>query len=92
MNLDSNKVDKFKVDVWSHTDSGGIELTVTETDKSSGIFEGTVLNFEPFVPTANLGIDIGRSGMNTPIQENYFRFTLGFTFNDDEWFVKRKYN
>jgi predicted secreted protein with PEFG-CTERM motif len=42
MNLDSNKVDKFKVDVWSHTDSGGIELTVTETDKSSGIFEGTV--------------------------------------------------
>jgi len=39
-----------------------------------------------------LGIDIGRSGMNTPIQENYFRFTLGFTFNDDEWFVKRKYN
>ena len=42
MNLDSNKVDKFKVDVWSHTDSGGIQLTVTETDKSSGIFEGTV--------------------------------------------------
>jgi len=48
--------------------------------------------FQRKVSHANLGIDIGRSGMNTSIQENYIRFTLGFTFNDDEWFVKRKYN
>ena len=48
--------------------------------------------FQRKVSHANLGLDIGRSGMNTPIQENYLRVTLGFTFNDDEWFVKRKYN
>lgn len=48
--------------------------------------------FQRKVSHANLGIDLGRSGANTPIQENYVRFTLGFTFNDDEWFVKRKYN
>lgn len=48
--------------------------------------------FQRKISHANLGIDIGRSGMNTSISENYFRFTLGFTFNDDEWFVKRKYN
>lgn len=48
--------------------------------------------FQRKVSHANLGVDIGRSGMDTPIQENYVRFTFGFTFNDDEWFVKRKYN
>lgn len=65
-----------------------------EQIKSQGITFGMGLPFifQRKVSHANLGLDIGRSGMNTPIQENYFRFTLGFTFNDDEWFVKRKYN
>lgn len=62
--------------------------------KSQGVTFGMGLPFvfQRKVSHANLGIDLGRSGMNTPIQENYVRFTLGFTFNDDEWFVKRKYN
>ncbi|WP_179372602.1 hypothetical protein [Nitrosopumilus ureiphilus] len=42
MNLNSEKVDNFDVDVWSDTDFAGIDLTMTETDVSSGIFEGTV--------------------------------------------------
>ena len=65
-----------------------------EQIKSQGITFGMGLPFifQRKVSHANLGVDIGRSGMNTPIQENYIRFTLGFTFNDDEWFVKRKYN
>ena len=42
MNLNPESVDNFAVDVWSDTDSGGIDLTVTETNEATGIFEGTV--------------------------------------------------
>ena len=42
MNLDPEAVDNFSVDVWSDSDAGGINLTVTETDETTGIFEGTV--------------------------------------------------
>lgn len=41
---------------------------------------------------ANLGIDLGRRGQGSPLSESYARFTLSFTFNDDEWFIKRKYD
>ncbi|BDQ30147.1 beta strand repeat-containing protein [Nitrosopumilus zosterae] len=42
MNLDPESVDNFNVDVWSDSDAGGIDLTVTETNEATGIFEGTV--------------------------------------------------
>ncbi|MGY5144587.1 MAG: beta strand repeat-containing protein [Candidatus Nitrosopumilus sp. bin_32a] len=42
MNLDPESVDNFDVDVWSDSDAGGIDLTVTETNEATGIFEGTV--------------------------------------------------
>ena len=42
MNLDPEAVDNFDVDVWSDSDAGGIDLTVTETNVATGIFEGTV--------------------------------------------------
>ena len=42
MNLNPEAVDNFEVDVWSDSDSGGIGLTVTETNEATGIFEGTV--------------------------------------------------
>ena len=42
MNLDPEAVDNFEVDVWSDSDAGGIDLTVTETNEATGIFEGTV--------------------------------------------------
>ncbi len=42
MNLDPEAVDNFLVDVWSDSDAGGIDLTVTETNEATGIFEGTV--------------------------------------------------
>jgi len=42
MNLNPEAVDNFNVDVWSDSDAGGIDLTVTETNESTGIFEGTV--------------------------------------------------
>ncbi len=42
MNLNPDRIDNFDIDVWSDSDPGGIDLTVTETDDSTGIFEGTV--------------------------------------------------
>ena len=42
MNLDPEAVDNFDVDIWSDSDAGGIDLTVTETNEATGIFEGTV--------------------------------------------------
>jgi hypothetical protein len=42
MNLDPEAVNNFSVDVWSDSDAGGIDLTVTETNEATGIFEGTV--------------------------------------------------
>ena len=42
MNLDPEAVDNFDVDVWSDSDAGGIDLTMTETNVATGIFEGTV--------------------------------------------------
>ena len=42
MNLDSEKIDNFAVDVWSDSDVTGVDLTVTETNEATGIFEGTI--------------------------------------------------
>jgi len=42
LNIDPLQLDSFDVDVFSETDAGGIALTVTETNRGSGIFVGTV--------------------------------------------------
>ena len=42
MNLNPEAVDNFEINVWSDSDAGGIDLTMTETNEATGIFEGTV--------------------------------------------------
>ena len=42
MNLNPEAIDNFDIDVWSESDAGGIDLTVTETGEMTGIFEGRV--------------------------------------------------
>ena len=42
MNLNNDTVENFTVELWSDSDSGGIDLTVTETSEASGEFEGVV--------------------------------------------------
>ncbi len=39
----------------------------------------------------NLGIEAGRFGSNSTISETFVRMTLGFTFNDNSWFFKRRF-
>lgn len=41
---------------------------------------------------ANIGFTFGRKGSGSLIEENFAKMSFGFTFNDDEWFIKRKYN
>ncbi len=40
----------------------------------------------------NLGVEAGVRGMDLPVTERFVKISLGVTFNDDEWFLKRKYN
>lgn len=44
------------------------------------------------VSHVNLGLNAGVRGQGTPISEKFVKISLGVTFNDDEWFLKRKYN
>ena len=48
--------------------------------------------FQRKTSTVNLGITAGTRGVNAPIHEKFVRFSLGVSFNDDEWFLQRKYN
>ena len=41
---------------------------------------------------ANLGLEFGSRGKGTPIEETFAKINFSFTFNDDEWFIKRKYD
>jgi len=44
--------------------------------------------------TIDLGIKIGTRGVvaQNLLQENYFRVYFGVTFNDNQWFIKRKFD
>ena len=42
MNVNSDRIDTFDISVWSNSDVGGINLTMIETDETTGIFQGEV--------------------------------------------------
>ncbi len=39
----------------------------------------------------NAAFELGKIGAGTPIEETYFRVTVGFTMNDNTWFYKRRF-
>lgn len=39
----------------------------------------------------NTSLEVGHLGAGTPIQETYFRLTVGFCLNDNSWFYKRRF-
>lgn len=53
---------------------------------------GLPFNFQRKISNANIGVELGLRGRNTPIKEEYIKFTLSFNFSDDEWFLKSRYN
>lgn len=44
------------------------------------------------VSFVDLGFEFGQFGAKDILTENYFKFTLGLTLNDNSWFFKRKFN
>ena len=80
MNLNPEAVDNFDVTVWSDTDGGGIDLTVTETNDATGIFEGTVF----------FGVGVDTSGHRLRVVEGdtvtaqYYDNTLPAPFKETE--------
>lgn len=40
----------------------------------------------------NTGLVAGKRGLQTDVSEYFVKIMFGVTFNDDEWFLKRKYN
>ena len=48
--------------------------------------------FQRKISHANLGLKFGLKGQGTLIEERFMRISFSFNFNDDEWFIKRKYN
>lgn len=51
------------------------------------------LKFKRFA-NMNLAFNLGQRGsiLNNNIKETYFKTTFGFSFNDGNWFIKRKYD
>jgi hypothetical protein len=41
---------------------------------------------------SNIGVELGRLGIGSPIGETYMRITAAFTLNDNTWFYKRKFD
>jgi hypothetical protein len=39
-----------------------------------------------------LAFELGQFGISDILEENYVKFTLGFSLNDNTWFFKRKFN
>ena len=72
MNLNPEAVDNFDVDVWSDSDSGGINLTITETNEATGIFEGTVF----FTTTDESSGHRLRVAEGDTITSRYYDYTL----------------
>lgn len=42
--------------------------------------------------SVNLNFDIGQRGSPQLIQERFIKLNIGLNFNDDSWFIQRKYN
>lgn len=40
----------------------------------------------------DIAFEFGKFGSDQALDENYINMTIGFTLNDDKWFIKRKFN
>ena len=71
-----------------------IPINTNETINDVGVSLGFGLPFfyQRKVSHANIGVTLGWLGQGTAVEERYVRFSFSFTFNDDEWLLKRKYN
>ncbi len=81
----------YRYGLYYNTDPRSVD---GEQLKSYGLTIGMGMPFiyQRKISHANLGLEFGKRGSGSPISESFFKISLGFTFNDDEWFIKKKYN
>lgn len=53
---------------------------------------GTAFNFQRQLCVVNLSVELGKTELPTAIKEEYIKLNLGIRINDNEWFLKRRYN
>lgn len=53
---------------------------------------GMPFSFQRQLAVINLGFEAGVSQINESIKSQYVRLNIGVRLNDNEWFLKRKYN
>ncbi len=81
----------YKFGVFYQNDPQVIE-NVQVTDTGVNLGASFPFYYQRKISHINAAFQFGIRGTGTPIQENYGKITVGFTFNDDQWFIKRKYN
>jgi hypothetical protein len=67
-----------------------LEKEITSYGATFGI--GIPFIFQRKLSHTDISVDLGLRGKGSIIEEKYMKINFGFTFNDDEWFIKRKYN
>lgn len=83
---------KYRLGAYYQNDPKEIEDT---SFKSYGLTLGAgfpLIYQRKYRANMNPMVQLGRKGVGSPVQENFIKIGFGFTFNDDEWFLKRKYN
>ena len=48
--------------------------------------------FQRQISFVDLGVEYGSRGLSTNLEERYIQLSVGFTLNDNSWFIKRKFN
>ena len=79
MSITHHTKNKFKIKIYSDSDKHGMEIVVTETNISTGVFEGTVIFSD--VTMKNHSINV-KKGDNVYAQ--YIDFTLPDPYNIDD--------
>ena len=82
MDLDQEKTDNVIVKVWSNADTKGIDLVVTETNVSTGVFEGEII----FSDKQSLDYEL-QVAKDDKIIVEYIDKTLPESVNTDEFSI-----
>jgi hypothetical protein len=53
---------------------------------------GMPLSWQRKFSNLDLGVTIGKRSVDNILSESFAKITMGFTFNDSDWFIKRKFN
>jgi hypothetical protein len=83
---------RYRAGFYTGTDSRSIQSEQLKYSALTLGFGLPIIMSRQRVSFIDLGFEFGQSGVKDILTENYFKFTLGLTLNDNSWFFKRKFN